>query len=143
MRGVERGCAIERNELARATLAACLDAGILVLELHSGALREELDRGREVEALLELDQTQRVAAGVAAEALEQLLGGRDRERRCALVMQRAAADHAVRAGPPQLRVAAGELDEVCRVAHAMDGGFAEARQSVRLHARQHRRRFRA
>ena len=79
MRGIERGCAIERNELARTTRAACLDTGILVLELHSGALREELKRGREGEALLELDQTQRVAAGVAAEALEQLLGGRDRE----------------------------------------------------------------
>ena len=143
MRGVERGCAIERNELAGATRAACLDAGILVLELHSGALREELHRCREVEALLELDQTQRVAAGVAAEALEQLLGGRDRERGCALVVQRAAAHHPVRAGPPQLCVAAGELDEVGRLAYAMDRGIAEARQSVRLHARQHRRRLRA
>lgn len=86
MRGVERRCAIERNELARATRAAGLDAGILVLELHSGTLRKELQRGREVEAFLELDQAQRVAAGIAAKALEQLLGGRDRKGRCALVV---------------------------------------------------------
>jgi hypothetical protein len=113
VRGVEPSCAIEGNELARATLAACLDAGIRGLKLHSGALRKELERGREVEALRELNQTQRVAAGVAAEALEQLLGGRDRERRCALVVQRATPDHAACAGSSQLRVAASNLDEVC------------------------------
>ena len=143
MCGVERGRAIERYELARTTRATCRDTGVLVLalQLDPGTTGEELERRGKVEPFLELDQTEHVPSGVAAEALEQLLAGRDRERWRALVVQRAEADHPVVAGPPQFGVAAGELDEVRRVTHALLGFLGEAAQSAPLQAGQHRLRL--
>ena len=131
MCGVERGCAIKRDEFARTTRAPRLDAGVLVLalKLDPGAAGEELERGGEVEPFLELGQAQHVSAGVAAEALEQLLARRDGERGGALVVKRTEADHPVVAGPPQLGVLTCELDEVGGVAYALLGFLGEARQS--------------
>src|SRR6476646_9525020 len=99
MRGVERGCAIKRLELARPSCTARLDPAILVLatQLDPSPARHELKRRGEVEPLLELHQAQHVAPGVTAEALEQLLARRDRERRRALVMQRATAAYPIAA----------------------------------------------
>ena len=137
---VERGRAVEWNELARAASSMRLGTRILVLvlELDAGTVCKELERGREVQALLELDETERVPAGITAEALEQLLAGRDRERWRALVVQRAEASHPVVAGPPQFGVAAGELDEVRCITHALLGFLGEAAQSAPLQTGQHR-----
>ena len=55
---VERGRAIQRFERSRATSTVGLGAGILVLslQLDAGTASEELERRREVQALLELDE---------------------------------------------------------------------------------------
>ena len=137
---VEGGGAIQRFERSSATSTLGLGARILffALQLDAGATREELERRREVEALLELDQAQHVAAGVAAEALEQLLARRDRERWRALVVQRTQPHHAVAACAPQLGVAAGEFDKVRCITHALLGFLGEAAQSAPLKAGQHR-----
>ena len=80
---------------------------------------EELDRAREVERLGLLYEADRVTALAAAEAVVELLLDVDRERRRALVMERAQPDHPA-AGTPQLGASPDQLDHVHGVLDALD-----------------------
>src|SRR5207247_1911868 len=101
--------------------SALLLGGIarLVGELDAEAVGELLDGLAEVESLFLLEKPEHVTAGLAAEAVVEVRRRIERERRRALVVERAETDPA-RAALAQLRIAARDLDDVCRRAHALD-----------------------
>ena len=86
----------------------------LALQLDPVAVGEQLDRLGEAEPLLLLDELDRVAADPAAEAVVELLLGVDRERRRALLVERAEADPAG-ALAAQVGVGGDHLDDVGRL----------------------------
>ncbi len=94
--GIEGGGAVEQLTERPSLLAAGLGLRVLALalELDPVAVGEQLDRLGEPEPLLLLDELDRVAADPAAEAVVELLLGVDRERRRALLVERAEADPA-------------------------------------------------
>jgi hypothetical protein len=96
---------------------------ILLLELERDlvAVGEQLDRTLEVHALGLHDECERVAGGLTAEAVVDLLGRVDPERRGALLVKRAQAGEAVGAGTPQLRARGHEVHHVDGVADALLG----------------------
>src|SRR5918999_2543063 len=92
---------------------------VLPLELHAVPVREHLHRVHEVEPLRLLYEPDRVALGLAAEAVEELVDGVDRERRRALVVERAQPGVA-RPHPPQVGLRPYQLDHVDGVAQPVD-----------------------
>ena len=119
--GVEARGALEQREQALAPAAALLGARVLVLalELHAVALGEELHGLGEVERLGVAHERDRVALGLAAEAVVELVLAVDRERRRALVVEGAQA-HPARAHSPQVGLGAHQGDHVHGLAHALD-----------------------
>ena len=79
--GIERGGAIGRDEFARTTLAALGSRGPRPRAVARPGAGEER-APREVAFLLELNQTEHVPPGVAAEALEQLTRADPNAHRC-------------------------------------------------------------
>ena len=76
---------------ARGCRPAAGAARVLVARhLHAGTLGQLIDRIEELEAVVVHQEADRGAVRAAAEAVIELLGGRDRERGRALVMERAA-----------------------------------------------------
>ena len=114
--GVEGGGAIEQLFEAAPVLAPGLSAWVLLLalELDPVAVGEQLDRLGETEPLLLLDELDHVTADPAAEAVVELLLGVDRERRGALLVERAEADPAG-ALAAQVGVGGDHLDDVRRL----------------------------
>jgi hypothetical protein len=112
---VELRGVVEQPEEPRPLGAAAvvLGRGLLVLEPDAVAVGERLDSPREVEVLGLADERDVVAAALAAEAVVDLLHGVDRERRGALVVERAAA-HVAGAGAAKRGAAADEVDHVDR-----------------------------
>ncbi len=82
------------------------------------AHRQRLDRGREVVARGQHVELDGVAAGAAAEAVEETLDGIDAERRGLLLVDRAEAAEAP-AGLAQPGVLGGHGDDVGGVAHRL------------------------
>ena len=78
-----------------------------------------LDRLLEVERLGGLHEADRVTRGAAAEAVVQPVLGVHRERRRALVVERAEA-RVARSDPSQIGARANELDHVDRVLDPID-----------------------
>ena len=99
-----------RRALLAAGLLAC-GSSLLALELDPVAVGQQLDRLGEPEPLLLLDELDHVAADPAAEAVVELLLRVDRERRRALLVERAEPDLA-RAPAPQVGVGGDDLDDV-------------------------------
>ena len=91
------------------------------------AVGEILDRADEVSALGLLDEGDRVALRLAAEAVVQLVRWLDAERRRALVMKRAAPGVGVRADTAQLGARADEVQHVDRVLDGPDRVLGVAR----------------
>ncbi len=106
---VELGGTLEQgSELVVAPpLLLLLGRRLLVLQLDTEALREQLDRADEVDVLGLLDECDRVAALAAAEALERAAARRDGEARRPLLVER--AETLVRA--PRLAETDDVLDE--------------------------------
>ena len=88
------------------------DAQLLCLQLDRVKIRDVFDKRNELE---------RIAAGMAAEAVEEALIGYDREGCRLLVMERAAPPVAI---APALKrdVALHDAHDVCVLAHALDEG---------------------
>jgi hypothetical protein len=85
---VGRGLLEQRPEpLAPAALGLAAGARLLVLEHDAELVGEELDGFGELEVLLALHEAEEVAALAAAEAVVELLGGVDRERRGLLLVE--------------------------------------------------------
>jgi hypothetical protein len=110
---VEGAGAVEQLAEAAALLASCLRAGVLLLalQLDPVAVGQQLHRLGEAQPLLLLDELDRVAADAAAEAVVELLLRVDRERRRALLVERAEADPAG-ALAAQVGVGGDDLDDV-------------------------------
>ena len=87
---------------------------LLALQLDPVAVGEQLHRLGEAEPLLLLDELDHVAADPAAEAVVELLLRLDRERRRALLVERAEADPAG-ALAAQVGVGGDHLDDVGRL----------------------------
>src|SRR5215210_4497133 len=73
--------------LAPLTRTVGVGRRLLVLERNAEAVCEPLDRAGEVEVLRLLDERDQVAALPAAEAVEELVGGIDREARRPLLVE--------------------------------------------------------
>ena len=93
----------------------------LALQLDPVALCQQLERFLEVHALGLLYEREDVARGLAAEAVVDLLGGVDAERRSALLVERAQALIPGRARAPKLGAGRDQLDEIDGVADAIAG----------------------
>jgi hypothetical protein len=109
---------LEQRLESRLVGAARRRARVLLgqLERHVVALGQHLERTGKVEALRLHRKRERVARGLAAEAVVHLLRRRDVERRRALVVERAEAVVGVGAGAAQLDARADQVDHVDRVA---------------------------
>ena len=83
-----------------------------------------LDRLRKREALRQREELEDVAAGAAAEAIEEALVAIDVKRRRLLAMKRAEAFVAL-AGELERRDLADEVDDVGRGAHLRDDAVVE------------------
>src|SRR4051812_2339375 len=129
MTRVERGGALQQLEqpLALRAPRRLLRVLGLDLQLDAVAVREELHRLREAHPLGLLHEREAVAALPAAEAVIELVGGVDPERRGPLVVERAQALVAVRSGALELGSRPDQLDHVDGVAHALAGVRREAR----------------
>jgi hypothetical protein len=104
---------------------------LLALDAHVEAVREQLDRLRELERLGLLHELERVAALAAAEAVVELLVGIHREGGRALVVEGAQPDPAC-ADPAQVRLLAHQVDHVDCVAYPVDRVSGEQRhQEIR------------
>jgi len=121
VRDVEGRGAPQQLELALTApaLARRLRVLAVVVELDTGATREQLKGGAKPQSLPGLHEREHVAAGIAAKAFEQLLARADIERRRALIVQRTAPGPTIRARAAQLGVLAGELNEIGRLADAL------------------------
>jgi len=75
-------------------------------------LRETLDRLGERQVLELPQERDRVAPLAASVAIEELLGRRDAERGCLLLVERAEAGHVVAPGLLEREVLRDELDDV-------------------------------
>ena len=93
----------------------------LGLERHPEAVGQRLQRRLEVQPLGLHHERERVARGLAAEAVVVLLVGPDVERGAALVVKRAQPEVAVDAGAAQLGPRRDQRDHVDRVEHAVAG----------------------
>jgi hypothetical protein len=100
----------------------------LALDLHAVALAQRLDRLREAEPLLLLDESEQVPTRLASEAVIDLLLRVDGERWRALLMERAQPGEPL-AGPTQVGVRGDDLDDVRRVGDALDRLSCELAQS--------------
>ena len=111
----------QRLPQPRAPLPRLLGPGILALSLKLDAItvRQRLHRLAEAQTLLLLHEPEHVAACLAAEAVVELLPCVHRERRCALLVERAQARIAL-AASPQIRVRGDDLDDVGGVLHTLD-----------------------
>ena len=120
---VVRGGALEQLEQTLAAHTLLGRARILVLELEGDLVTvgEQLERALEVHALGLHDEREGVARGLAAEAVVDLLGRVDPERRRALVVKRAQPGEAVGARLAQLGARRDEIDHVDRLADALLG----------------------
>src|SRR4029077_7907500 len=93
---------------------------LLVLDRYAEAFSQPFDRAGEVESLGLADEGDHVALASATEAVVELVDRIDRERRCALVVERTAPCVAV-AGLAQLRSRRDDLDEVRGRLDGFDG----------------------
>ena len=112
------------EQLEQALLAPAARGRLRVLlgqlELDVVALREPFDRAREVEPLRLAREIERVTGGLAAEAVVELLGGRHRERRRALLVERTKPGVGVGARAAQLGPRPDQIEQVHRLAHALE-----------------------
>ncbi len=91
----------------------------LALDLHAVALAERLDRLRKAQPLLLLHEAEHVPPGLAPEAVIELLPRIHRERRRALLVERAQPREPV-TGAAQVRIRRDDLDDVRGILHALD-----------------------
>src|SRR6185437_5061480 len=91
--GVEARRVLQQRQQPALLVAALLRLGrrLLVGDLDAEAVTQPLHGGDEVEVLGVLDEADGVAAALAAETVVLLVDGVDRERRRALVVERAAS----------------------------------------------------
>src|SRR5919106_5839744 len=127
---VERRRLLQHLEQPLASVARALGVRgrLLVLERDAEAVGQPLDRAREVDALRLLDERDQVAALPAAEAVEELVRGVDREARRPLLVERAAPGPAG-ARLAELRSRADDLDHVGRRLHLLDGRLLDYRHA--------------
>jgi hypothetical protein len=118
---VEAGGTLERVAQPAAPAARLLGLRILgvALDLDAVALGERLDRIGERESLLLLDEADRVAPRLAAEAVVEALRRLDRERGRALVVEGAEADEALTLAA-QVGVGGNDLDDVGGLTNALE-----------------------
>ena len=93
----------------------------LALQLDPVALCQQLERFLEVHALGLLYEREDVARGLAAEAVVDLLGRVDAERRSSLLVERTQPLIPGRARAPKLGARGDQLDEIDGVADAIAG----------------------
>jgi hypothetical protein len=117
---------------SRSALSRLLCPRVLALafRLHPVSIRKRLDRLAKPETLLLLHEAEHVAPGLAAKAVVELLPCIDRERRGALLVERAQPGVAL-AGAAQVGVPRDDLDDVGGALYALDrlGRELAARQS--------------
>ena len=92
---------------------------MLALQLDAIAVRQRLHGLAETEPFLLLHEPEHVAPRLAPEAVVELLPGVDRERRRALLVERAQPRVAL-AAAPQLGVRRNDLDDVGGVLDPLD-----------------------
>src|SRR5256886_16180600 len=128
---VERGRRVEHRveALPVPALRVLLGRSLLILERNVEPLREPLNRSDEVDALGLLDERDRVAAALAAEAVVGAFLGTDGERRRPLVVERAEPGEA-RARSLQLRPAGNDLDNIGGGLDGLDRGIGDPRHSA-------------
>ena len=125
---VERRGLLEQGDEPLTSLAGGVlgRRALLVLDRHAEPLAEPLDRAREVEPLRLSHERDQVALRAAAEAVVELVDRVDRERRRALVVERAASGVAA-ARLAQLCARRDDVDEVGGRLDGLDGGVLDPR----------------
>src|SRR5581483_1034819 len=118
---VEARRALQELAEARPAPARILGRRVLALPRHLDAVAvpQGLDRLGEAEPLLLLDELDHVAPDSAPEAVVELLPRIDRERRRALLVER-AQPRVPLPRPPQVRVGGDDLHDVRRLLDPLD-----------------------
>ena len=123
---VSRSLAVRIHEARAAAVRGPVGVGkLLVMEIHTGHLREPLDRFHERQVLDLLDEPDGVAAFAAAEAVPEAFGGVQRERRRLLGVE--GAQRLVEAsGALHLHVFRSDVDQARAPADLLEVGVADA-----------------